>query len=85
MITTTYGCLTAVLCLCALPLPVVLSAEFVTNHWHVTLKEPLQTEQVRDLVKSGGFSVINQVSKTYNMFAGRAMKYKICQPHVRVQ
>ena len=67
MITGNYGCLAAaVLCLCALALvvPVELSSEVVTNHWHVTLKEPLKTGEVRDLIKGSGFSVIDKVSNS---------------------
>ena len=65
MITRKYGCLAAaVLCLCALVVPVELSSEFVTNHWHVTLKEPLKTDEVRDLIKGSGFSVIDKVSNS---------------------
>ena len=63
MITGNYGCLAAaVLSLCALVEPVELSSEFVTNHWHVTLKEPLKTDEVRNLIKGSGFSVIDKVS-----------------------
>lgn len=61
MITSIHGCLalTAVVSLWVSP---ACAVEFVTNHWYVTLKEPLSTEQVRDLVKGKGFSVVNQVS-----------------------
>ena len=63
MITGKYGCLAAaVLCLCALVVPVEPSSEFVTNHWYVTLKEPLKTDEVRNLIKGSGFSVIDKVS-----------------------
>ena len=39
----------------------VNTLDVATNHWYVTLKEPLAVGQVRDLVKRSGFSVVNQV------------------------
>ena len=52
------------MCALALVVPVELSSEVVTNLWHVMLKEPLKTSEVRELIKGSGFSVIDKVSNS---------------------
>ena len=40
----------------------VSGTEFATNNWYIKLKKPTSLEDVRDLVRRSGFSVVNKVS-----------------------